>query len=496
MFIRANNRLLIFFITILIVVAGVIFLYQNRQSLTTPPTIAQSETEHIVEMRKSGFYPQKLTIKRGDRVTFVPVEEGFFWPASDPHPTHYFLDEFDPQKSIESGESWSFTFQDADTWHYHNHLSIASRGTIIVLDETSGNGVGRSSDECKYDDELRCFDEEIRSAIENGGIDAAFALFKELFESRKAPASCHWTAHLIGEETYRQFRAGKDFTPTAATKYCTWGFFHGFMETLLRDDPDPDKALEFCQFVGRKLGGEAQDNCYHGIGHGFTEDPPPQEAWGNPEKLIERSLGVCENLFGHTQNKWEICSTGAYSVLVSFMAEQSYGFSLDREDPFSFCREQPERYQRYYWACYGEIAPRLDSITGWDVSKITNYTEDIEDRETVQFVVRVASAAMMQRDVEKDDLSNYIRGCQRMPEYLRRVCVDGVVWGLLYHGQPEKEYIKALEFCGSGVFSDSERGLCYEDVFSRLKRKYSPSKMEGVCEEVNEEHRARCEEPT
>ena len=475
--------------------AGAVFIYQNQQPSTHGASLAESRGEYIVEIRKDGFHPQTLTIKKGDTVIFIPVEEGEYWPAGDPHPEHYFLAGFDPQKPIESGSSWSFTFEEADTWRYHDHLSLASSGTIIVTGENSDRNKNKSGEDCLYNDETRCFDEKIRRALEEEGVEGAFALFTRLYETKQAPAGCHWTAHLIGEEAYRSLRAGNTFTPTRATSHCTWGFYHGFMEVLLREDRDLEKASEFCTLVGDELGWEAKDNCYHGIGHGFTDDPPNPNAWGDADALLAPVLAACEQVLGNTVNKWEICSTGGYNVLLSFMAEGKYGFSLDREDPFNLCRSQPVSYAI---ACYGETAPYLDLLTGGDVSKIPALIKDIEDEGIKELIVRVALASVAQRDVAKADLNNYIKGCRMFPEDLRETCLDGVIWGLFLQGPPYKEYEEPLKFCESETFSEDEIDFCYKNTFSRIEKSYpySAEKMRSVCESVPEGYREHCYTPS
>jgi hypothetical protein len=67
---------------------------------------------------------------------------------------------------------------------------------------------------------------------------------------------------------------------------------------------------------------------------------------------------------------------------------------------------------------------------------------------------------------------NYSKGCRVLPENLRETCLDGVIWGLLYHGPPEKEYEKPLKFCESKIFSEDERDFCYKDIFFRIEKSY------------------------
>ena len=139
------------------------------------------------------------------------------------------------------------------------------------------------------------------------------------------------------------------------------------------------------------------------------------------------------------------------------------------------------------------MAPRLDTVTRWDASKLPRFIESIEDREIKELVVRVALGAMMQRDVGKDDLTSYIEGCRTLGD-LKETCLDGVVWGLLYHGPPENEYVKALDFCKAEVFASQERDFCYKKAFSRIDASYpyTQEKIKEICNGVHEQYRKYC----
>lgn len=90
-----------------------------------------------------GFSPATVTIKKGDAVTFTNQGGGKMWVASDIHPTHEGYSgttknqhcpdtagaAFD-QCSV--GTTYSFTFQKAGAWPYHNHARSSDGGMIIV----------------------------------------------------------------------------------------------------------------------------------------------------------------------------------------------------------------------------------------------------------------------------------------------------------------------------------------------------------------------------
>lgn len=87
----------------------------------------------VIEMSDAGFSPRDISIKIGDRVEFRNVSsDGFFWPASNLHPTHELYPAFDPREPIAPGDIWSFTFKKRGEWSFHDHLRAEKRGTITV----------------------------------------------------------------------------------------------------------------------------------------------------------------------------------------------------------------------------------------------------------------------------------------------------------------------------------------------------------------------------
>lgn len=88
----------------------------------------------VLEMDSKGFSPSEITVSVGETVTFINIDDRNHWPASNVHPIHEEYSEFDPRGSIKPGESWSFTFERAGIWEYHDHLIPPHRGTIEVVE--------------------------------------------------------------------------------------------------------------------------------------------------------------------------------------------------------------------------------------------------------------------------------------------------------------------------------------------------------------------------
>jgi len=95
---------------------------------------------NVVTYMNSGYSPSTLRVKVGATVVFHNNSSQSMWTASAFHPTHTAYpttggcigSTFDACKGIQPGDSWSFKFDIAGTWKYHNHLNPSDTGTIIV----------------------------------------------------------------------------------------------------------------------------------------------------------------------------------------------------------------------------------------------------------------------------------------------------------------------------------------------------------------------------
>ncbi|MBI5134419.1 MAG: hypothetical protein HZA81_03500 [Candidatus Taylorbacteria bacterium] len=465
----ARPRLLLAFAAAVLLCAGGV--YASLRGTEGP-------REYTIEAKEGSFFPSKIALIVGDKVTFKNLESHSIWPASDPHPTHEFLAAFDPGAPIPPGGSWTYKFSETGTWRFHDHLDVTVQGEIHALGRTSEKTVKKSASGGYCDG--KCFDDLVKETVKEKGIDAAYALFQETYDSGNLPRSCHWTAHKIGEEAYHLFKEGKDFAITQATSYCAYGFYHGFLEGLLRDNPDPAYALTFCDKVEEKLGRLGLQNCYHGIGHGFTEDPPDPKVEGDFEGMIEPGIKMCEFLFGKDFNNLNLCLTGVYTVPAGFASDGTYGLSIDPKDPFALCKDEPLRYKK---ACYGEFAPKLDKILEGDMSPLPSYVSSIDDDRLKRLVVWVVPSVMMSRDVTSADHSKYVDSCRQGFEgRYRLICWGGSILGFFSHGKPEKEYEPALAFCASASWkTEGERTFCYGEAFRQMRQNYSIEKVKSIC---------------
>lgn len=136
----------IYLILGLIIIIGAVFLLTGRGDNESANLAETQKGEAVITFTDSGYSPNEVTIKKGERVTFINDSSVAMWPATAIHPTHRVYPNsdigkcgtpeasamFDACRAISSGESYSFIFNEVGTWKYHDHLNLGNFGTIVV----------------------------------------------------------------------------------------------------------------------------------------------------------------------------------------------------------------------------------------------------------------------------------------------------------------------------------------------------------------------------
>ncbi len=127
---------LVFFIAIVVVIAWIWFQPLDPGSEGT--TRAPVQDSFLVRYDGTSFQPQEITVRIGTTVLFLneSSQQRPMYVASDDHPTHERYPGFDTavvnQKLPALSESFSYVFDRAGTWGYHDHNFPSARGIIIV----------------------------------------------------------------------------------------------------------------------------------------------------------------------------------------------------------------------------------------------------------------------------------------------------------------------------------------------------------------------------
>jgi plastocyanin len=473
-----------------ILVAGPLFLAITLLGQSNSLPKVGGLPGHTVTLGGTGFEPSELTINLGDTVRFTTTRSKPFWPASNLHPTHEIYPQFDPKHPIAANDTFSFKFDQAGSWRYHDHLYPGFTGVINVV---GGNVKGTSLD-CKspklHDDEKdQCYRYAIIDALEKNGVKAAFEKLRELYD--KDPkifadrGGCHLYAHDIGDHAYGLYLKNKDLSHIEINDESVWcghGYYHGFLEHLFREHPNIDEGRSLCRYIISKLPSipSLRENCYHGLGHGLIPEPPASSAWGNPQAMIEPALAGCD-ILSPTHDELETleCLEGAFNVLADWIANKRYGISQP-EDSLWLCPTQSSYFHKY--ACYYELSMRIRSIKETGLAKIAElYVNKIEDDRIAAMIMDNIAASTITASLLENDYNPYILDCQKIQDRLRQQCLVGLVGGIMAEAVPDEEHLKAIKICNSPVLEPKYLGLCFEHLVERLRRFYPEARVEEVC---------------
>lgn len=494
---KKNHKIAISIIILLL--AGAAFWYVQRYQPTTGsrPPVSIGSTHSIV-LTKEGFEPNEITISQGDRVVFTTTSERDFWPASDLHPTHQIYPEFDPKQPIAKDKSWSFVFNKPGQWKYHDHLFSTRRGIInVVSAETSQLP---TTDCSESNQSTECWNVQISSVLKKDGLDEAFSLLANLYATKPAFAStCHDNAHTLGIAAYELFANGQEINLSPKTAYCGYGFYHGFMETLLQTSGNVQEAKDFCAYAGKKLSGETSDAegaCYHGIGHGAVDGADPT-AWGNVEKMMESGIKMCQLIAGDDTSefgKLYRCVSGAFNAIEILSTDPKYKLPALVKDPFQICLNQPTNFLE---ACYTNMLPAVLRLTSNDFTKSAKIIQNIPSHASLAVRSQVMLSLFhewirINLNQPGYGVSEAVKLCRSLNSDMRLPCLEGLSGGHMKYGQPQKEYEKGLAFCASSLLQKDESNSCYAFILPRLRVWYSPEKTQEICATQPQEQKKLC----
>ena len=132
-------------VILIIIIVGAYFVIKGATKSSMPVLqVSENKTsvtkESVITYTDAGYSPSALEIKAGETVTFKNESQQSMWPASAMHPAHKEYpttggclgSAFDACMGVQPGDDWSFKFDIAGNWKYHDHLSPKNFGAITV----------------------------------------------------------------------------------------------------------------------------------------------------------------------------------------------------------------------------------------------------------------------------------------------------------------------------------------------------------------------------
>lgn len=497
----------------------------------------------IIEVSEQGFTPSDITVSQGSVVLFKNVGSLSHWPASNFHPTHARYPEsdirkcnsplrstlFDACQALEPGDSFSFTFHEAGSWTFHDHVRPRYSGRVIVVPkegyrvpfstelwhnllyvvdrvvriarnpqseipglslaqkDASGLLVGtvlQPSDlisSKNYENETIYHyvfnDVEIRKVVYQLGVTRTMEKILESSENG-SKFDCHIGAHYVGRAAYDVFRE-KSITMCDAS--CHSGCYHGVMEGLLWDvgqSEMTDKVREMCALFIEDF---SIQQCFHGAGHGVL-------AFSGYN--LPSALDWCTDAAGDAKTS---CYGGVFMENVTAAVGVSAGINDHTTDWVSF--DDPEypctvlsEDEAIQQACYEMQTSWMLIVFSFDYDKV------IERCSSIPKSMRTSCFKSIGRDISGTTFRDPVKietFCAKVPDAYFGACILGAVntdidfWGSDLKGV-------AIPFC-EALVREEARNACYKRIIERIPDLFTSKENRAVvCHALPEKHRDAC----
>ena len=340
---------------LVLLLMGGIYGLQSFSSNSGPGIL---EGQVKVTLTADGFDPSYIVVRKGTEVIFSTDTGEDFWPASNSHPDHTALPEFDPRRPIAPDETWSFVFDKVGAWAYHDHIRAFLGGTVAVVGE-DGDQLDirrcREFSSLSENEKVNCFENFEFNVLSYMDVKNAFEALNFFYSINQDSVfdSCHNHMHIIGDVAYREYANRGSLKnldwPQGVISMCSSGFLHGFFDHYIKETENIDSIKDVCQGIADQYdfaGEYILFNCYHGIGHGYTVGPAfGSENYGDDVAISKEAVARCDETFIEEPDK-KSCFSGVFNTLAFWKGSQEYGLSIDLDAPFAVCDAQDVKMSR------------------------------------------------------------------------------------------------------------------------------------------------------
>jgi plastocyanin len=479
----------------ILVLCGVLVFFLFAGSATYLAVSNEKIPSQLTVTKTSrGFIPSKIIVNVGDTVLFKTDEDTEYWPASNAHPSHGQYPAFDPKRALSPDETWSMTFDTPGVWGFHDHLDSLMKGQIIVRGKFGEDRAQCLKNQKDSDLAPACWEAEVTEKLTEKGLAAAFTLVDSLYAEDPAfRRNCHDVMHILGAASYREFKNAPSVRAEQRTSYCGYGFYHGFIETMLLENGNSnfDAVKKYCTLLGKEYSSAASGPCFHGIGHAIF-DSLPGSIWGSPEGMSNYALTMCEKALANTEERIQ-CASGVYNSLANALSARDYRLSFSDIVASEFCAKQKDEYRE---SCFAEVGIGYVREKHMERAEALAYIRSLKDYEELSqfFYYFSDETKRMMYDLNTESLADACSSLRNSAE--TQECIDGVLQGFRESSRVEKTYEFALPFCG-GLIDLSQNMYCIKNVIERTSenitsttgfaescKRYSRPETVSVCENI------------
>jgi len=315
-------------------------------------------------------------------------------------------------------------------------------------------------------DALGCVQSVLLKETEARGIGSAFATFRQLYAFDPAfSQNCHYETHAIGQGAYELYEKGESIAPQNEFSYCGFGFYHGFMISLLASTNDPQDAYRFCEQQA-SIETDTMHSCMHGFGHGISEFDQVTD-WSDPLSVIAPELGICKRISTDVSQQ-SLCAGGVFNSLgeefiAKWAADHSFTGIIDQSHPYAICEAQS--YAPFRAGCFRDFNSVIAALSRDTFGIGAALVAEIPDQADAALAMENFSDYLA-RDLQNNTalIQAAAESCYKARPDLVASCIEGYAEGLLEFSTPGKEYLSAIAFCAAPQLRDADRDACFKTI--------------------------------
>ncbi len=388
----------------------------------------EEESAVLISITEKGFEPSSLSISPHTKVVFINRGTEGHWPASDRHPSHSDYGgtnlethcsesydgpaPFDSCRALESGNTWSFIFEEAGTFDYHDHVWSHLGGSIIVREERQKLRIEIWIESLTtwlrsfFIFDIDAFEQKLITLVDNEDPRIAIETLRDKASKKAAVSeSCHDLVHEIGRSSLKKYQTLEQAL-TYQSDFCNSGYIHGvFEQYFTQNSIDPNTLATLCTGSTRLFDAW---QCHHGIGHGLM-----YQNGGD----IKATLETCANSLDAVAATE--CQNGAYMELFNneiLLHELSF---IIEENPLASCETMTIEQDD----CYLYAPTYYTQNLNWQPEAVLDACLTLENKPRLSCINGTASEAAKRNQY---DLTEAFKLCKRFePSDELTVCVKG-----------------------------------------------------------------------
>lgn len=359
-------------------------------------------------------------------------------------------------------------------------ISIVALTAHMLLPQKQA-GVSLACEELAQDDQLQCFADEIILLAQNIGITPAIRRASEVLSSSPGLQNeCHAIMHSIGEEAYVLYKNGAPLDVTPSITMCTYGFYHGFINSAVLEEGSFEPAQAFCAYVNAELssqGIESEAECYHGFGHAVVDDHVSTE-FLTAKEVAEQALLLCGDLSSEDLH-YINCASGVYNAISNVFMDRSFPWpEIDADNPMSYCESQPAELEG---TCYGYFARVLflehESALAPSLAAVTEAVA----KEHQTGVIENLALMLTLTNPDKSIFKEAIEDCRLLSAPLSGNCIAGLAVGIAQSAETSRLYESASLVCKDVRLTHDEKVQCFNSLLLNLKPLISRDEFKTIC---------------